>query len=633
MINFDFTVEDLLAGCAVLRSKDKFSPGFDKMTPDAADTWIRINGEKLCRRLNEAGYDAMPASGFNVAKANGQYRRLARLTAIDSVIQTVIIEKLESFTQSVFSPHSFAYIRGRGTGAALKKFCSYAGSYPYGAKIDPKSCFDNIDFDILEAALKKLNFTMKAAGLLMEFAKMPVIVEGQVLKRDRGIIQGAPVSGLLCNIYFHALDKELESKRIPFIRYADDIVILASSYREAKDACDYIGSFFEKNLALKVNKSKTFVGESEKMVYLGNKFIRDKTGRVVIRSGERGAAVHYEWYQHRPINSARSIDILSDGILRQKDYSALFDTDAAKSVIPLETVDRINIFSSVVFDSGFLDAVSRAGVYVNLFGRDYSFRGRFIPSGALKDQRLIFEQLAAYNNPEQRLQLAKEFDLASVHNLRLNIRYYNKNYPDKAFTSALNRINDLYRRMKETDDYENLLLIEAKIRSAYYGCYDGFLRNDKFVFGERSKRPPLNEVNSMISFGNVVLYNYIATEILKSSLDIRIGYLHASNRRLESLNLDIAEIFRPLIVDRIIFTLINKGEISSDCFESSGDGGIYLNEDGKRILIREFYNKLGTTQMIKDKSFSYAMLIDEEIRKLTRRFRNGEKYKAFRQVR
>ena len=128
-------------------------------------------------------------------------------------------------------------------------------------------------------------------------------------------------------------------------------------------------------------------------------------------------------------------------------------------------------------------------------------------------------------------------------------------------------------------------------------------------------------------------FNHIATKIIKSSLDVRIGFLHATNRRKESLNLDIAEIFRPLIVDRIVFSLINRREIYSAHFYKTENDGVFLNEDGKRIFLREFYAKLNSTQTIKDKQVSYSTLIDREIQKLTRRFRQGEKYKAFRQVR
>ena len=109
-------------------------------------------------------------------------------------------------------------------------------------------------------------------------------------------------------------------------------------------------------------------------------------------------------------------------------------------------------------------------------------------------------------------------------------------------------------------------MLEAQIRKDYYSCFDLFIKRDEFVFEKRSKRPPQNEVNALISFGNTVLYNYIATEIQKVNLDVSVGFLHSTTNRTKTLNLDIAEIFKPLIVDRVIFSLINKNEINLEHF-------------------------------------------------------------------
>ena len=633
MAKLIFTEEDLFTGSALLRSRPRFTPGFDKMTPEAAETWLKINGERLCHALNAGKYRAMPAIGFNVAKLDGSYRRLARLTAIDTIVQNVILEKLSEECAKGFSPYSFAYQKGKGTGAALHRFCECGSEHPYAAKTDPRACFDHIDLDVLEQALLRFFFHRKTVALLMECARMPVIVEGELTERSRGVLQGAPLSGMLCNIYFHSLDQALEERGIPFIRYADDIVAFGDTPRQAEDAGRFIRDWLENKLRLRINREKSRTDAAENLRFLGHTFLRDKNGAVQFSEAETDAAVYHEWYGERPRSHKNSIDVLSDGILRQRDYAALFSDAAGDTSIPLDTVERINVFSSVIFDSGFLEKAMRAGVYINVFNKDYSPLGRFVPFGPIRAQSLIFEQLSAYNDPTRRLALAKEFDLASIHNLRLNIRYYNKQHEQAAFKSALSGINRLYGEMKNCSNYDDLLLKEARVRELYYGCFDLFIRNEAFVFQKRSRRPPLNEVNSMLSFCNIVLYNYIATEILKSSLDIRVGFLHATNRRLESLNLDIAEIFRPLLTDRIVFTAVNRKEIGLSHFMREKNGGVYLNAEGKKLLLRRFYEKLSDTLLIGDAHVSYAMLIDSEIQKLTRYFRSGEAYKAFRQVR
>ena len=130
-----------------------------------------------------------------------------------------------------------------------------------------------------------------------------------------------------------------------------------------------------------------------------------------------------------------------------------------------------------------------------------------------------------------------------------------------------------------------------------------------------------------------VLYNFLATQIYKSSLDIRVGFLHATNNRKESLNLDFAEIFKPLIVDRIVFSLINLKSFNTAHFYKNENGGVYLNEDGKRSLLRAFYEKINTTLTIDETPKSYYTIMKDEIRELEKGLKNGSKYKAFRQVR
>lgn len=633
MPRLDFTTEDLIKACEALKAKTHFSPGFDKMTPDAARTWLKINGDRLCNQLNGGKYHVLPALGFNTAKLDGSYRKLSKLTAIDTIIQTVLINKLREECEKRFSQYSYAYQKGKGTGAALRQYCVYGMSFPFAAKIDLRSCFDNIDFSILEQALSRFFFQRKTVMLLMAFAKMPVIADGELTERKKGILQGAPISGMLCNIYFHCLDQRLEADGVPYIRYADDIVVFGETMQRVFENKAVVCAFLEKELRLKVHPRKSRIDAAENLSFLGHTFLRDKNGVLVLSEGEQDASAYYEWHRNRPLNHRNSMDILCTGILRQKDYSALFESAVEKTMIPLETLDRINIFSNVIFDSGFLEKAMNAGVFVNVFNRNDSLIGRFVPSAPIRAQELIYKQLMIYNDTSQRLAYAREFDLASVHNLRLNIRYHNKQHENEMYVKALETINRLFAKMKRCDQYNELLMTEAEIRALYYGCFDLFIQNKQFAFHTRSRQPPLNEVNSMISFGNVVLYNYIATELYKSSLDIRIGFLHATNKRMESLNLDIAEVFRPLLVDRIVFSAINLREIDPSSFIREDNGGIYLNENGKRIILRKFYEKLNSTLLIDGKHFSYAMLIQTEIQKLTKSIKTGEKYKAFRQVR
>jgi len=149
-------------------------------------------------------------------------------------------------------------------------------------------------------------------------------------------------------------------------------------------------------------------------------------------------------------------------------------------------------------------------------------------------------------------------------------------------------------------------------------------------FEERSRRPPQNRLNALISFGNSLVYVAILSEIYKTHLDPRIGFLHTTNFRRFTLNLDVAEIFKPIIADRIVFYLINKGVIKTTHFVKAL-GGISLNEKGRVIFVEAFEKRLKTViqhSSIK-KRVSYRRLMRLELYKLEKHFMEEKTYQPF----
>ena len=624
--------KDLLLAQAEELKKRGFRPGFDNMDADGARIWIELNYERMYGDLRAGRYAPMPAIGFQIAKTAGGYRSLSRLTALDSILQMSANDVLEDWNEEHFSNYSFAYRTGRGTGAAIRTYISLAQEYQYAAKIDVISCYDNIDWEKLEESLQNFYREKKLVRLLMKMAKMPILVEGDLISRSKGILQGAPISGMLCNVYWHSLDNLLEKEGIPYLRYADNTVIFSSDMDEIREQYEKICTWIETDLHFTRNNRKCQITTSDSLRYLGYRFRKDRHGMIALEADSGTVSAYYRWNESKAKNNRRNIDVLSDGILRQKDFSLRFETEEGKTVIPAETTDIINVYSNVIFDTGVLKTAFQSGITINVFDRQNHLLGSFTPNSILRSPKVTQRQILAYYNERERLALAKDFVRASTHNSVLNIRYYNKQYPDPVFERALAEIADLDKKAKGVKTHENLLMLEANIREAYYRCYDKFLLADTFVFEKRSRRPPENEFNAMLSFGNTVLYNLIAMEINKSPLDIRVGFLHSTNRRLQSLNLDMAELFKPLIVDRTILALINRGSIHTDCFFRNEDGSVYLNEEGKHLFLEAFYAKLETQLTVDERKMNYRQIIREEVAKLVRYFRNESPYRAFRQV-
>ena len=623
--------EVLLQHASSLKSR-KFKPGFDNMSAEAAVLWLKINGDQLCRRLRRGAYEPMPAKTFRIAKAGGSSRSLAKLTALDTIIQNAMLQVLVPHCEKLFSPSSYAYREGRGLAGALQQFCCYAGEYPYVVLLDPVSCFENIDHAILEAAIVKSLDDTGMRSLIMKCVKMPRLIDGELLRPEKGLLQGAPISNLLCNLYFSALDAFLEEQNIAFIRYADDIAIFASDADQAQKYKDIATRYLEEELKLSPNTRKCQIKSPSNASYLGYRFAANRYGYTAIAPDQTIEPFYARWKEQTPENSHGMTHILTDGILRTKDYSIAFESEDGTTDIPIGTTDCINIYSSVIFDSGFLEKAMANHVFVNIFDRKGTYIGRFIPNMSLHNPHIPHEQLLQYYDVKKRIELARRFVIAAIHNARLNIRYYHKQKNHGVYVSAVSRLTNLLQQVKQCESYEDLLMLEAQAKEAYYKCFDLFVEGKGLCFDRRSRRPPQNELNAMISFGNVILYNQIATMIHQTALNIRIGFLHATNRRMESLNLDIAEGFKPLIVDRTVFSLVNLRSIRAEHFEKGSDGGVYLTQEGKKIFLRAFYDKLNTTLQVRNCSVSYKELIREDVYRLVRHFRSGEKFKAFTQV-
>jgi CRISPR-associated protein Cas1 len=195
------------------------------------------------------------------------------------------------------------------------------------------------------------------------------------------------------------------------------------------------------------------------------------------------------------------------------------------------------------------------------------------------------------------------------------LSYHKTHGSDVAF--EIEAINTISEKIQKQETINTLMSVEAQNRKLYYRALDKIVKYDDFKIIRREKRPPKNYMNTMISYGNSMMYSTTLTEILKTTMDPRIGYLHASNFRRYSLNLDIAEIFKPVIVDRTIMSLVNRNQIKPADFKGV-EGGIHLNDSGKKKFIKEYEDHLNKTIQHKklNRKVSYKRLIRLEVYKL-----------------
>jgi CRISPR-associated protein Cas1 len=249
-----------------------------------------------------------------------------------------------------------------------------------------------------------------------------------------------------------------------------------------------------------------------------------------------------------------------------------------------------------------------------------------MPREQLLSGKLLVNQVQHYLSNKKRMLLARQFIEGAAHNILKNLSYYNNR--GKPLEAAIAHIKNLVSSIEGAADIPTLMGIEGNIRISYYEHFDTIINN--FEMEKRSKQPPLNEVNALISFGNMLCYSQCLRAIQQTQLNPTISYLHSPGDRRYSLALDLAEIFKPLLVDRMIFSMLNRRELKADDFEAKVNS-IVLKEKGKKAFVSSFENRLNETihHRSLNKSVSYRYLIRLECYKLVKHLMQIEDYKGF----
>lgn len=324
----------------------------------------------------------------------------------------------------------------------------------------------------------------------------------------------------------------------------------------------------------------------------------------------------------------KRVFIFNDGELKRKDNTVYFETEETKKYLPIEDIKEIYIFGEVSLNKKFLDYMSQKEVILHFFNYYGYYTGTFYPREHLNSGYMILKQAEYYLDFDKRLELARKFVEGGARNILNVVRYYKNR--GKSLEHIENTIEELVKKIELCENTSELMGLEGNIRDMYYKGFDNIIENEDFVFEYRTRRPPQNHLNALISFGNSLLYTLVLSEIYKTYLDPRIGFLHTTNFRRFTLNLDIAEIFKPIIVDRIIFTLIGRRMITVDDFERDM-GGILLKEKGMKKFIEEFDAKLKTTIQHRElrRNVSYNRLIRMELYKLEKHLIGEQEYIPF----
>jgi len=307
----------------------------------------------------------------------------------------------------------------------------------------------------------------------------------------------------------------------------------------------------------------------------------------------------------------RSYYIITHGNLFKKDNTLFFKNKSKEQIIPIEDVRDVFIIAEVSITSQALKMFAKHNVVINFFGVYGNYIGSFYPKDEYELGSVLINQIKHYEDKDKRLYIAKEFVIGSIVNS----------------ASMLNlECNSFLKKIETVGTISELMGLEASFKKIYYKEFE---QQTKLDFGKRTKRPPTTELNTLISFGNSILYGKVLSYIYKSPLNPNISYLHEINKRRMSLALDIAEIFKPIVVDSVIINLAKQKVFDKSFFQKSKDK-IILTKSGIRTFLKALDDRMEESVRIEkeQKEYSISALLKIEVLKLLRHIEEQEVYKS-----
>ncbi|WP_367397908.1 type I-B CRISPR-associated endonuclease Cas1b [Enterococcus raffinosus] len=320
--------------------------------------------------------------------------------------------------------------------------------------------------------------------------------------------------------------------------------------------------------------------------------------------------------------------LYSSGTLSRKDNVIRMETaDGRKKDLKIEMTRDIYLFGEVTTNTKCLNYLSEMKIPVHFFNYYGYYTGTFYPREKNVSGKLLVQQVYHSAEEEKRIILARKFVDGATANCLRNLQYYRRR--GKEVERQITEIEAVRKRIPRTNEVEELMGLEGNIHQIYYSAWETIF-NDEIEFKQRVRRPPDNMVNTLISYLNMLTYSACLSEIYVSQLNPTISYLHSNSERRFSLSLDIAEIFKPLIVDRLIFSLINKKIITEKDFEN-GSNGNYLKQTGQQKVLRQFDERLNKTIRHRElkRNVSYRKLMRLECYKLIKHLMSDKEYEPF----
>ena len=305
-----------------------------------------------------------------------------------------------------------------------------------------------------------------------------------------------------------------------------------------------------------------------------------------------------------------SVNIISKGVSVGLNSNKLYVSDKNKIIkeIPINRIDRLNIFEWAKVSSKLIEFAIENNIDINFMKSTGKYIGRV--SGGEKDcAELVRKQIKFTGNDEFRINLARKLINSKINN---QIVLLNRKNKEGIISENLSQMKKMKKKLEFCESITEIMGYEGFASKEYF---DGISKiiNKEFLFKGRSRRPPRDMFNAMLSMSYSLLFSEIMTITSSKGLYVYAGFMHSDKKGHPSLISDFMEEWRPIICDSTVIAIINKKWITRDAFNFNDDGSVYLNNKGLKILIEYMSKKFSSEILYFDKKMSYREALERQV--------------------
>lgn len=280
----------------------------------------------------------------------------------------------------------------------------------------------------------------------------------------------------------------------------------------------------------------------------------------------------------------------------ENDNVVVHQSEKVLAKVPLHSIEGIMCFSYKGASPALMGRCGEIGVSMSF----YSPRGRYYCSILGEENRNVLlrrEQFRFADDANAALDYAKSFIIGKIYNAKWVLERTKRDHALRVnverLTEQSGKLSIALSSARQSSSMDELRGVEGLAAKDYFYAFDDLvLRNkDDFFFTGRSRRPPLDRLNALLSFCYSILTNDCIAALQGVGLDLYVGFMHTDRPGRASLALDLVEEFRPVLADRFVLTLVNTGAVKPDDFEIRENGGVFLSDSGRKKVLSAWQKK------------------------------------------